>query len=94
MITYLTIVSRTSGSFSVTLTMSLVELINILLKKIISDEHEYEKLEEIVEKFNEYFSTIGQTINQQIENCTESYPINETEFSMFLTPTNIPEVKK
>ena len=64
------------------------------IKKIISDEHEYEKPEEIVGKFNEYFSTIGQTINQQIENCTESYPINETEFSMFLKPTNIPEVKK
>ena len=64
------------------------------IKKIISDEHEYEKPEEIDEKFNEYFSTIGQTINQQLENCTESYPINETEFSMFLKPTNIPEVKK
>ena len=61
---------------------------------MISDEHEYEKPEEIVEKFNEYFSTIGQTINQQIENCTESYSINETEFSMFLKSTNIPEVKK
>ena len=64
------------------------------IKKIISDEHEYEKPEEIVEKFNEYFSRIGQTINQQIENCTESYSINETEFSMFLKSTNIPEVKK
>ena len=64
------------------------------IKKIFSDEHEYEKPEEIVEKFIEYFSTIGQAKNQQIGNCTGSYPINETEFSMFLKPTNIPEVKK
>ena len=64
------------------------------VKKIITDEHEYENREEIAENFNEYFSTIGQTINQQIKNCTESYPIDETEFSMFLKPSNIPEVKK
>ena len=34
------------------------------------------------------------TINQHIKNCTDSYSVKETEFSMFLQHTNIPEVKE
>ena len=43
------------------------------VKKIVIEDDEYTKPEEIAEKFNQHFSTIGQTINERIAPCSETY---------------------
>ena len=62
------------------------------VKKVVVDDNEYTKPEDIAEKFNEHFSTIGQTINERIDPCSKTYAEKETEFSMFLRPTNPTEI--
>ena len=62
------------------------------VKKVVVDDNEYTKPEDIAEKFNEHFSTIGQTINERIAPCSKTYAEKETEFSMFLRPTTPTEI--
>ena len=42
------------------------------VKKVVVDDNEYTKPEDIAEKFNEHFSTIGQTINERIAPCSKT----------------------
>ena len=62
--------------------------------RFFSNKKRIEKLEENTEKFNEYFSRIGQTKYKQTKNYTDSYQVNETEFSKFLKHINFHKVKK